>query len=74
MEEKFIIDMQESIARGRDIWRVQSGHDPEPCEEREKGKEKGEREQQPGGPKAQRDQVAKMVGLYREEQHPSSLG
>ncbi|KAL6049828.1 hypothetical protein STEG23_009931, partial [Scotinomys teguina] len=39
------------MARGRDIERVQSGHDSEPCGERGEGKEEGrekDREQQPG--------------------------
>ena len=35
---KFIIDKRESIARAGTSGRVQSGHDPEPCEERVKGR------------------------------------
>lgn len=49
-EETSFINMWEDIARGR----VQSGHDPEPCEEKGEGKGSG-REREPGasarGPK-----------------------
>lgn len=41
--ETSFINMWEGIARGR----VQSGHDPEPCEERGEGKKSG-REREPG--------------------------
>ena len=40
-------------------------------EEENREEKKGDQVQQPGGPKVQREQVAKMVELYREEQ-PSS--
>lgn len=32
-EGKFIVTKRGNIARVRDIWRIQSGPDPEPCEE-----------------------------------------
>jgi hypothetical protein len=39
---RFIIDKRDTTARGRLSGRVQSGHDPEPCEEKGEG-ERGTR-------------------------------
>lgn len=64
---KFIIDLWE---RAGTSGRVQSGQDPEPCEEKGRGMGEGragDQAQQPGDPKLQREPVAKMVGLCREE-------
>lgn len=50
--------------------RVQPVHDPEPCWERE-GEERGEQvvaARRPKCTKRQKEQVTKILGLYREEQ------
>jgi hypothetical protein len=75
-----MVDMWESIARGRGIReRVQNRHEHSKLglvrrggRKRDKGEQRNQM-QQPGGPKVQRERVTKIVGLYREEAQPPGL-
>lgn len=62
-EEGFTVDMWEGTGGGRDRQQC-----PKLGRVVGKGEREGKQLQQPEGPKVQREQVTKMVGLYREEQ------
>lgn len=76
-ERRFIIDVQESRARNRDIWESleRTGPVTRMCGGGEEGlAREGNQVQQSACPKVPREMVTKLVGLYREGKRNPSAG